>query len=129
MRQPNPGAGDERGSGTVLAAASAGVVVTCLAAGLALGGAVHASHRARAAADLAALASAAAVQGGASPSAACVWAAQIAGANGAALLRCRADLDTSVEVEVSVDVPPAGLGMVPVVPGSARARARAGARP
>jgi secretion/DNA translocation related TadE-like protein len=119
----------ERGSGTVLAVASAGVVATCLAGGLVLGGTVRASHRARAAADLAALASAAAIQSGSSPAAACARASQIAGANGAAVLGCRPQPDASVLVEVSVDVPPAALALAPLVPDSATARARAGPRP
>ena len=58
----------ERGSATVLALAALCVLVVVLVAGLALGSAVVATHRARAAADLAALAAAQALQRGVDPS-------------------------------------------------------------
>ena len=78
----------ERGSATVLVMAALGVVVVLSVAGLALGSAVVATHKARAAADLAALAAAQALQQGVAPSAACAAAASLASRNGARLAVC-----------------------------------------
>lgn len=121
----------ERGSGTVLAVAAVGAVLLCLLGGLVLVAVVRATHTARAAADLSALAGAGAAVGRA-PSApamglgVCARAGQVAAANGASLTACGADALGRVTVEVRVDVhaPVPALTM-----GSARARARAGTVP
>ncbi|WP_353952622.1 Rv3654c family TadE-like protein [Knoellia sp. S7-12] len=54
----------ERGSGTVLVVAAIGVLLVLVTGGLHLGAAATAAHRARSAADLAALAGASAIQQG-----------------------------------------------------------------
>lgn len=122
MRQGERG---ERGSGTIAAAGAAGLVLICLTGGLALASAVHASHRARAVADLAALAAASALQHGAHPAAACGQALQVARSNDAGLRGCvvRDDLSAVVEVSAVVALP------IPGLPTEAIARARAGPRP
>ena len=115
----------ERGSGTIAAVGAAGVILICLTGGLALASAVHASHRARAVADLAALAAASALQRGAQPAAACGQAHQVARSNDAGLRGCAVRDDLSAVVEVSSVVTLA----VPGLPAEATARARAGPRP
>ena len=107
---------------TVLAAGLVGVVVVVAVAALWLVSATLAAHRARSAADLAALAGAVAAQArdlGADP---CSSAGAVATANGAALLTCSVapDLVVSVRVSVQVGAP------IPGVPGRAVAGARAG---
>ena len=120
----------ERGSGTVLAVAAVGAVLLCLLGGLALAAVVRATHTARAAADLSALAAAGAVRRAPSPPAAgqraCARAGQVAAANGALLSACTADAEgrVTVEVRVDVDAPVPALAL-----GPARARARAGTVP
>lgn len=116
----------ERGSGTVLAVASLGVLLLCLVGGLTVTAAVQAAHTARAAADLAALAAAAAVQQGSPGPAACLQAGQLAASNGAVLVSCSADAAGRVSIEVGAAVasPLPALAL-----GSARARARAGTVP
>lgn len=116
----------ERGSGTVLAVASVGALLLCLVGGLTVVAAVQASHTARAAADLAALAAAGAVQQGSAVPAACRRAGQLAASNGGVLISCSADAAGRVSVEVgsTVDSPLPALAL-----GSARARARAGTAP
>jgi secretion/DNA translocation related TadE-like protein len=89
---------------------------------LAVGSAVLASHRARAAADLAALGAAVRLQAG-DTTGACPRAGAVAGANGAALSACRPAADLSVVVEVEVPAP--FLSRV-VGHMAATARARAG---
>ena len=86
---------------------------------------MHASHRARAVADLAALAAASALQRGATPAAACGQALQVARSNDAGLRGCAMRADLSAVVEVSALV---ALAM-PGLPAEATARARAGPRP
>jgi secretion/DNA translocation related TadE-like protein len=126
MRSAALGAPAERGSATVLALGVVGAVVVLLAGGTALGGAVRAAHQAQAAADLASLAAAVALQQGAGPDAACRRAAgSAAHTNGAVLRACSPAADDSVTVRVSVE-PPDPVG---VLPGQATASARAGARP
>jgi secretion/DNA translocation related TadE-like protein len=125
MRSAALGAPAERGSATVLALGVVGAVVVLLAGGTALGGAVRAAHQAQAAADLASLAAAVALQQGAGPDAACRRAAGSAHTNGAVLRACSPAADDSVTVRVSVE-PPDPVG---VLPGQATASARAGARP
>ena len=116
----------ERGSGTVLAVGLIGVLLTCLVGGLAVASAVHASQRARAAADLAALAGAAAFQRGLSEGTACHAALRLAAANGAVLRECRVADDLSVTVQVAV---PVGHRLPGTLGGPARAEARAGPAP
>lgn len=84
----------QRGAATVLGVALLGVLLL-VAAALGTVGAVFAAHRsAQAAADLAALAGAGALQQGAD---ACFAAARVAGDNGAQAVRCTV---TGAEVEV-----------------------------
>lgn len=92
----------ERGAATVIAVAAAGLVLVVLVAGLALGSAVVATHRARAAADLAALAAAQAIQQGAGPAAACGAGAAIATDNRARPAGCTVAADGSVTYRATV---------------------------
>lgn len=109
----------ERGSGTVLAVAAIGVLLIVAMAGLHLGAAATAAHRAGTAADLAALAGATTVQqGGISP---CDRAGQVAGRNRARLVTCSLSGE-SVSVRVSTVV----ATRWPGVPDRAIASARAG---
>ncbi|RNI18311.1 Rv3654c family TadE-like protein [Flexivirga caeni] len=108
----------ERGSSTVLVVAGIGVVLVLLTGALALVSAVAASHRARAAADLAALAAARVVVDGSDARHPCAVAAQVAGRNHAVVTSCAvAGEDVTVTVAAAVSWP--GLG-------PARAQARAG---
>lgn len=109
------GVRSERGSATVLVVAMAGVLMFVTVALAAVGGLVAAQRRAQSAADLAALAAAAALDVGA-----CAEALRTATANGAGLDGCEV---TGAEVRVIVSV--AG----PTMPGRdvrVRAEARAG---
>lgn len=93
--------GGEAGSATVLGAAFIAVLVTVAVGAAALGSAVVARHRAQAAADLAALAAAAALPLG--PEAACGRAAAVAHAMSAGLRDCGVrQLDAVVGVGVAV---------------------------
>ena len=106
----------ERGSGTVLVVAAIGVLALLLGAALALVSAVSASHQARAAADLAALAAAdARLHGRGDP---CGVASSVAGRNGSTLVVCEVG-GAAVTVTVATATGWPGLG-------PARARARAG---
>ena len=125
MRRPPAGRG-ECGSATVLSLAAVGALLVCLVGGLAVASAVHAGHRARAGADLAALAAAAALAQGTAGGAACARGSGIAAANGTALRRCAAAGDGSVTVEVTA---PVSLRLPGLPAGPAVARARAGPRP
>jgi secretion/DNA translocation related TadE-like protein len=107
----------------VLAVAAVGTLLICLVGGLTVVAAVHAAHTARAAADLAALSAAAAVQQGASAQAACARAGQVAASNDGVLRACAADAGGRVTVEVVTVVQPP---LPALALGSARARARAG---
>ena len=114
---PGPTAG-EQGSGTVLAVGLIGVL---LALALALTGLVQAqsgASRARAGADLAAIAGATALTSVHAPGDPCAAASRVAGANGAALTACRLEgEDVVVGVSVTVTV----LGLVRTATASARA--------
>lgn len=90
---------DERGSGSVLVVAALGVVVVLSVAGLQVGAAASAAHRARAAADLSVLAAATAEQEGQPDP--CAHASDLARRNGAELVECVRGVAESVEVRVS----------------------------
>lgn len=103
---------------TVLAAVLVVALVVLALAGVALGTAVAARHRAQGAADLAALAAAGTLALG--PSAACATAESIAAEMRGAVTSCRVDrLDVIVRVEVIARLGRWGVGV-------ARAQARAG---
>ena len=122
MSTRGAGAHDERGSGTLLVVglmAVVGVVAT-----MAMVAAVYlvVGHRARGAADLAALSGAAAYAEGRDP---CLAAGRLARANDARLVRCDRvgdDVDYVVSVTVEVEV---GL-RVPGLPRALQGRAHAG---
>lgn len=107
----------DRGSATVLVAISIGTLAAVLVVVLQIAGAVIARHRAETAADLAALAAAAAVVWDAGS--ACARAGSVASANGARMSSCEI-LGWDVRVTVEVDVRLGLLG------GLAGGRARAG---
>lgn len=105
----------DRGAGTVFAAFALLALLLLAAAGIEMGGAVVARHRAQSAADLAALAAAAQlVEGGE----ACAAAGRLAEGNRARLAECSIE-GIDVVVRVSVALP---LGVL----GPAVAVARAG---
>ena len=107
---------DERGAATILAVSLASVLML-LGLAAAWVGAVVADHRAaQAAADLAALAGAQAVQAGQSP---CVAVERVARANAAQTTRCSV-VGTDVWVTVQMEAP-ALLGRRPTVTGRAHA--------
>jgi secretion/DNA translocation related TadE-like protein len=112
----------ENGGATVLVVGAVGVVVTVLAgAGLATA-AVRDVHRARSAADLAALAGAsAALEGHAGD---CTRSSVVAVTNGARMTGCSRAADGSVVV--TVEVPTRVTAVWPGLPDRARSRARAG---
>jgi secretion/DNA translocation related TadE-like protein len=111
----------DQGLATVWAATGIAVLMTVLVVALHLGAAVHARHRAEAAADLAALAAAGMAVQGAEP--ACARAAEIATAMGATVTTCDlAGWDALVEVGVPVPLALPGLD-------TATGRARAGPAP
>jgi len=95
-----------------------GAVLMLTVSGLVLASAVLASHRARAASDLAALAAAAVLMQGGPASAVCATAAQVAAVNHARMERCIASA-TDVRLSVAVSAGVKGVGV-------ATARARAG---
>jgi secretion/DNA translocation related TadE-like protein len=111
----------ERGSATVVMLAVIAVVLMLTISGLTLASAVLASHRARTAADLAALAAAGALIRGESPGGACVRAARVATANHGQLHSCMA-AGEEVGISLSVLAGVQGLGV-------ATARSRAGPAP
>jgi secretion/DNA translocation related TadE-like protein len=90
---------DQRGSAAVLVVGLTGVLVTVTLLVAAVGGVVADQRRVEAAADLAALAGAGAVQAGRDG---CVAARETAGRNGGALRTCALDGDV-VTVEVGRD--------------------------
>jgi secretion/DNA translocation related TadE-like protein len=102
--QEGGGAGHDIGSATVWSLALALAVLTLVWAATLVALAVGARHRAEAAADLAALAGAAAARDGRDG---CAAAAQIATANDAQLEACQWAADGSLVVGVAVRVPPA----------------------
>ena len=111
---------------TVVVVASLGVVSLALVAALAVTGAVSATHRARASADLGALAGAIEVAHGADPARACLRSSEVVGRNAAAMSGCRVEPDGSVVVVVSASV---GWTLPGTGPLTAKARARAGPSP
>jgi secretion/DNA translocation related TadE-like protein len=111
----------ERGSATVVMLAVIAAVLTLTVSGLLLSCAVLASHRARAAADLAALAAAGALLQGEPSAAACQSAEVVATANHGRLQRC---LGVGMDVWITIAVPAGMRGF-----GVATARSRAGPGP
>jgi len=109
---------DERGSAGVAMLGVIAAMLTLTVSGLLLAGAVLASHRARAAADLAALAAAGALMRGEPAHAACQVAARVAAVNAARLQLCVAS-GTEVRVSAAVAAGPKGRD-------AATARSRAG---
>jgi secretion/DNA translocation related TadE-like protein len=116
----------ERGGASVLVVAAAGAVVAVLAGSLAVVATVRDVHRARAAADLAALAAAAGTAGGGSVD--CASANAVAGRNGSILAACGSLADGSAVVTVSVPVLRSGPASA-WLPREVTARARAGVVP
>lgn len=120
---PKQGKGDrDRGSGSLLVLAVVMVLLTATVGVIVLGSAYHASGRASAAADLAAVAGAQTLTYGASDTEVCGQAREIALANGADLADCQVSRvvgapGVSVIVEVPVPIP----GIPPV-----QVRAQAG---
>ncbi len=93
----------EDGAGTVLAVAMMGLLVTVTLAVSGVVGVVAAHRRAQSAADLSALAGAAALQDGGDP---CLSAGAIARRNGAALRSCAVDgWEVTVAVTSTVQLP------------------------
>ncbi|HEV2927931.1 MAG TPA: Rv3654c family TadE-like protein [Propionibacteriaceae bacterium] len=114
--------GGERGSATVLMAAIMGVVVTLGAAAMVIAGYLVGHHRARSAADLAALSGAAAYSRGDD---ACDQARRIAPPNRAEVTSCARtgdDIDFVITVRTTVPV----RSRLPGLPRSVEAEAHAG---
>jgi secretion/DNA translocation related TadE-like protein len=114
----------ERGSAAVLMVAILGVVVALAAAAMVITGYLIGHHRARLAADLAALSGAAAYVRGQD---ACDEAREIARRNGAKLISCTRvgdDLDFVVTVRTAVPAP----SRLPGLPQTVEAEAYAGRR-
>ncbi len=112
---------NDRGSATVVMLGVIAAVLMLTVSGLLLASAVLASHRARAAADLAALAAAGVLMRGQPASAACESAARVAAVNHGRVQQCIA---SGTEVRLSVAVPAGVRGL-----GVATARSRAGPGP
>jgi secretion/DNA translocation related TadE-like protein len=111
----------ERGAGTVLVLAVLGTVTLVLAGALVVVTAVRDVHRARAAADLAALAAASGLAVGGTAD--CAAAATVAHAMRGEVRQCGALADGSVvvDVEVATSWPAGWAGLPEVVRGAARA--------
>ncbi len=115
MRRPGPdretrrpGPDGEAGSASIWLVALALLAGCAMVAGLGLGAAVAARHRAESAADLAALAAADRML--MDPAAACAEAARVARAQQAGLTSCAVHSDRQQDsVEVSVEVPVSGV--------------------
>ncbi len=116
-RQRGPRERDE-GSATVLVLGALGVVLAVTVGVLVLVSAVVASHRAHAAADLAALAAASSLSRGAPPGDACATGGMVATRNHALLDGCVTGADLTVDIVVHVQPAAPHLG-----PATARARA------
>jgi len=112
---------DERGSATVIMLGVIAAVLTLTVSGLLLSSAVLASHQARAAADLSALAAAGVLAQGAPSPGACRSAGLVATANHGRLQRC---VVVGMDVWISITVPAGMKGL-----GVATARSRAGPAP
>lgn len=111
----------ERGSATVVMLGVIGSVLMLTISGLLLASAVLASHRARASADLAALAAAAVLMRGEPAHAACESAARVAALNHGRVQQCIV-AGTEVRLSVAVSAGVQGVGV-------ATARSRAGPGP
>jgi secretion/DNA translocation related TadE-like protein len=109
--------GGERGAATILVLAVISLLLTVTIGGLVIAGAIVASHRARLAADLSALAGAGALVDGSTSDVACARAQRVAVANQVHLTTC---LVAGLTLDVTVSVP------ARLWPEPARARARAG---
>jgi secretion/DNA translocation related TadE-like protein len=96
--RPTSRGGAARGSATVLSLAIMGLTVVVMYGGLALASAVTAAHRARAAADLGALAAATSYQRGLGPLSACGVASRVVARNGARQQHCSVAGDGSVTI-------------------------------
>lgn len=107
----------ERGAAVILAVAVIGVLSAVTISALVVAGAVAASHRARLAADLAALAGANQLQAAVSAETACSEARRVAFLNSAEVQTCSVQ---GMDLEVTVVVP------APTWPSPASARAKAG---
>lgn len=101
-RMSRRGPAGDRGSGTVLAVGVVAVLLSLTLAVLAVVAAVVAGHRARAAADLGALAGAVRYQQ--DPASACAESGRVVALNGAALESCATAGDGRVEVVASSPV-------------------------
>lgn len=124
----------DEGSATILVVAGLGVLTMLLLSGLAMAAAVTASHRARSAADLGALAGALAIQGGLAPAEACARAAVVVARNDGRVLSC--DVQGGGAVMVAAAAPVTGparliqsVGWPGTGPLMARARSKAGPSP
>jgi secretion/DNA translocation related TadE-like protein len=116
-----PAGASERGSATVLMAAVMGVVVTVSGAAMVIAGYLVGHHRARSAADLAALSGAVAHVRGEDV---CGAASRVARLNGATVVRCSSigdDIDFVVTVRTSVSTPSRLPGLPRTVQGEAHA--------
>ncbi len=109
----------DRGSATVLVLGAVGVLLAMTVGALWVVSAVVAAHRAQAAADLAALAVAAALVRGEPTATACGEGVALAARNGGRLASCQAGPDFSVELVVQVGATVSRVG-------TATARSRAG---
>jgi secretion/DNA translocation related TadE-like protein len=118
---------DDRGSAGLLALWVGALVVATAAAGVLWGGAVVARHRAGVAADLAALAAAQALAAGTGDP--CRAAARVAATASADVTTCQLLADSSVLVVVRVAAPGGRTGRWDLGMPPARARARAGVPP
>lgn len=118
----------EQGSGALLVLACGATLTLALVFASLLAGVVRDAHRARSAADLAALAAVAGGPGlGDAASSSCANAARIASLNDARMSSCSVLADGSVLVAVEVDVSASGLlAHIGVLPDVVSSRARAG---
>ena len=108
---------------TVVVVAAIGAALILLVGGLALSSAVIATHRARAAADLGALAAAQAIQRGVDPRTACAVGASVTARNGARPSGCIVAGDGSVTTGATTR---ASFGLPGAGEGTTTATARAG---
>ncbi|GAB3110361.1 hypothetical protein GCM10027055_09560 [Janibacter alkaliphilus] len=121
--RPGRGRGD-RGSGSVLAVGAIAATLSGTLGGLAVASAVLAAHSARAAADLAALATAVQHQQG--TGAPCAEARRVAAAQQAEVTACQVTADGTAQVTTSV---PVALRLPGVGPTRATGVSRAGPEP
>jgi secretion/DNA translocation related TadE-like protein len=103
-RRGGRGRRTDEGSATILVVGGLGVLMMVLLAALGVTAAVTASHRARSAADLGALAGAVSVQGGLGTAAACDRAGMVVARNAAQLVSCEVDEEGAVLVTVAAPV-------------------------